>query len=421
MKKNLKGIMFIVGLTVLLYVSVHYLSQEERGTGVQNAGLVADFKSVTFRINGEAFTLENGTVILPLAPDSANVRTIKYFGNELAHDIDGDGDLDMLFLVTDEGGATGTFFYLVGAINTGDRYVGTPAVFLGDRIAPQSIDPGAGTQVIVNYAERSLGDPMSTPPSVGKSMYVQFDSNTMNFDEVVQNFGSASGGKSDLIVVTSPTSGALVDNPITVTGEARGYWFFEGSFTMVVVDWDGRIIGEGYATAEGEWMTEDFVPFTGTVSYDVPADTPSMRGAIIFKKDNPSGLPENDDTVEIPVELAKEKPTDHTGILPFDSGVYGTVLRGPICPVMQNPPQPECDDQPFDTTVQVIAKYSTNSAPFATAKTNAKGEYSFQLPPGEYVLQAVSGKPFPSCQSQTITVQPKVMQEVVLSCDTGIR
>ncbi len=109
--------------------------------------------------------------------------------------------------------------------------------------------------------------------------------------------------KSDLIRVASPRTQVAVGNPITVSGEARGYWFFEGSFPLIVVDWDGKIIGEGHATAVGDWMTESFVPFTGTVMYTLPEDTPYTRGAIIFRKDNPSGLPEHDDALEIPISF----------------------------------------------------------------------------------------------------------------------
>jgi len=108
----------------------------------------------------------------------------------------------------------------------------------------------------------------------------------------------------DLITVTSPLPNTTVGNPIEVKGMARGFWFFEASAPVVVVNWDGLIIGEGFITAEGEWMTEDFVPFSGTISYTLPADSYSTRGAIIMKKDNPSGLPENDRALEFPIELS---------------------------------------------------------------------------------------------------------------------
>lgn len=107
--------------------------------------------------------------------------------------------------------------------------------------------------------------------------------------------------KSDLIVVESPVPKANVTSPVEVSGIARGYWFFEASFPIIVTDWDGKIIGEGYATAQGDWMTEDFVPFSGTVSFVLPESSPYQRGTIIFKRDNPSGLSENDDALEIPV------------------------------------------------------------------------------------------------------------------------
>jgi hypothetical protein len=107
--------------------------------------------------------------------------------------------------------------------------------------------------------------------------------------------------KADLIVVNFPKRDTPISSPITISGKARGYWFFEASFPISIVDWDGRIIGEGIATADGEWMTEDFVPFTATITYDLPEDTPYRRGAIILQKDNPSGLPENDNALEIPI------------------------------------------------------------------------------------------------------------------------
>ncbi len=92
-------------------------------------------------------------------------------------------------------------------------------------------------------------------------------------------------------------------------GKARGYWFFEGSFPVVLTNWDGLIIAEGFATAEGEWMTEDFVPFKGELTYTSPykAGDPDFmkRGSLILKKDNPSGLPENDDAFELTVFFAK--------------------------------------------------------------------------------------------------------------------
>ncbi|MCB9817929.1 hypothetical protein H6787_00385 [Candidatus Nomurabacteria bacterium] len=269
--------------------------------------LSSDTKNITLLISGEPITLQNGVSEMDIADDSESTRVVRYFGNEVEQDIDNDGDLDKVFLITENTGGSGTFFYAVGAINDDEHYSGTNAMFLGDRIAPQTTETADNGEVIVNYAERLPAEPMTTPPSVGKSMWLKYDVESNSFGEVVQDFeGEAATNapeKADLIQVTTPEIGSTVSSPIIVAGEARGYWFFEGSFPINVVDWDGRIIGEGFATAENDWMTEDFVSFTGTIEYDLSADTPYKRGAIIFKKDNPSGLPEHDDALEIPVML----------------------------------------------------------------------------------------------------------------------
>ncbi len=107
----------------------------------------------------------------------------------------------------------------------------------------------------------------------------------------------------NLIIVTSPTSGAQVGNPIELKGMARGYWFFEASAPVTVTNWDGLIIGEGYITADGEWMTEDMVPFSGTLTYTLPPNSYSATGTLIFMRDNPSGLPENDAAYEMTIML----------------------------------------------------------------------------------------------------------------------
>ncbi len=104
------------------------------------------------------------------------------------------------------------------------------------------------------------------------------------------------------LVLDSITVGSEITSPLTITGKMLGPWFFEASFPITLVDWDGRIIAETFAQAEGEWMTTDYVPFTTTLTFTPPPGN-IPRGAIIFKKDNPSGLPEHDDAIELPIRF----------------------------------------------------------------------------------------------------------------------
>jgi len=106
--------------------------------------------------------------------------------------------------------------------------------------------------------------------------------------------------KEDLIRVTSPMQNEVIESPLTVTGEARGYWYFEASFPVELVDSNGTQLALKPAMAKGEWMTEEFVPFEVTLEFGKPT---TNTGILILHKDNPSGLVENDDELRIPVKF----------------------------------------------------------------------------------------------------------------------
>lgn len=111
----------------------------------------------------------------------------------------------------------------------------------------------------------------------------------------------------DMIKVVSPKANELVSSPLVVSGQARGTWYFEASFPVRLVDANGVELAVVPAQAQGDpatgevsWMTEDFVPFLATLNFAQPN---SDTGKLILEKDNPSGLPEHADQVEIPVRF----------------------------------------------------------------------------------------------------------------------
>ena len=105
--------------------------------------------------------------------------------------------------------------------------------------------------------------------------------------------------KQDLIVVSAPTPNSKITSPLTVSGQARGPWFFEASFPVILEDSQGNVIGTGIAEAQSDWMTDEFVPFEAILEFTSSAE----KGKLILMKANASGLPENDDQLEIPVNL----------------------------------------------------------------------------------------------------------------------
>ncbi|MDO8561264.1 MAG: Gmad2 immunoglobulin-like domain-containing protein [bacterium] len=105
---------------------------------------------------------------------------------------------------------------------------------------------------------------------------------------------------SDLIQVSTPLPNQKVTSPLTVRGKARGTWYFEASFPVKLFDADGNQLGVTPAQAQSDWMTTDFVPFEVTLNFQKPA---TATGTLVLLKDNPSGLPENDDSMSIPVSF----------------------------------------------------------------------------------------------------------------------
>ncbi len=101
------------------------------------------------------------------------------------------------------------------------------------------------------------------------------------------------------MVVDSPAVDAVVTSPLTVTGKATGAWFFEASFPVRLIDDRAVEIATGHAEAQGDWMTEDLVPFTASLTFTTTAKT----GTLVLQKDNPSGMPENDKSMAIPVKF----------------------------------------------------------------------------------------------------------------------
>lgn len=100
-----------------------------------------------------------------------------------------------------------------------------------------------------------------------------------------------------------------------------------------------------------------------------------------------------------------------------DTGLAGTVVRGPTQPVCRQ--DDPCEDEPFAALFQVrragviVAQFQSDEA----------GEFSVALAPGDYIVVPDSTAPilFPEQQSKDVNVGPIGFTEIVLTFDTGIR
>jgi hypothetical protein len=172
---------YLIAGLVLIVVAIagisFLLSKSASAPSVPTAQSAFDGKNSTVAINGTPVTLVNGISEVPAAPGSASKVTTRYFGNEAVGDLNGDGATDVAFLVTQDGGGSGLFYYAVVALKTADGYQTTNAFLIGDRIAPQTMSiPENSQELQVNYAERKPGEPMTAQPSVGATLLLKVTS-----------------------------------------------------------------------------------------------------------------------------------------------------------------------------------------------------------------------------------------------------
>ena len=106
---------------------------------------------------------------------------------------------------------------------------------------------------------------------------------------------------SELIKVQSPIAGETIQSPFKVTGDAVGFWYFEADFPVRLYDENDSLLATAIATAQGEWMTENFVPFEAELVFKVPAG--SKTGKLVFERSNPSDMREHDRSLTIPVKF----------------------------------------------------------------------------------------------------------------------
>jgi len=102
------------------------------------------------------------------------------------------------------------------------------------------------------------------------------------------------------ILVSSPKINEKIKSPLEIKGAARGYWFFEAEFLAELYDANNNFLGRAILTAKDDWMTENFVPFEGELTFSQPA---TSLGTLKVLSANPSGLPEHQRIFEVPIQF----------------------------------------------------------------------------------------------------------------------
>ena len=207
METNYKSIL----LGVIAVAAVAALVWWGRGGKMETPlSVVSNYKDATYVIENREIKLTGGKSEIEVAPDSASKIVTQYFGNEAKGDLNGDGTKDVVFLLTQQGGGSGTFYYVAAALKEGEGYKGTNALLIGDRVAPQTTEI-RGNQIIVNYAGPAPGAPMTAALDVGVTKYYKIEGGALLEGKVDE---SATGTQTPKVVTMQ---GIIVCLPHTDT------------------------------------------------------------------------------------------------------------------------------------------------------------------------------------------------------------
>ncbi len=129
----------------------------------------------------------------------------------------------------------------------------------------------------------------------------------------------------DIPSITQPTSGATVSSPLTVKGTVPPGWMFEGSLPIALLDENGVTIVEAAAheTTPGTWSSGSPVAFETKLTFT----TNAKKGKILIKKDNPSGLPANNRSFELPVVFKHVEASSQEKACTTNDGTWDAQYR----------------------------------------------------------------------------------------------
>jgi spore germination protein GerM len=180
-----KKFLIIIAVLVVLIALYFILRSTPAGKILRNntnnklteQKLFFDPLNATYTIEGQQFVFKNGKAEKEIPGSSAKIE-IRNFDTPFYGDLNGDGIDDAAFTLFYTAGGSGIFYYVVAAMNIDDKAIGTNAILLGDRIAPQNTL--IENQIILaNYADRKPGEPMTEDPSVGTTKRIFWDGNKL--------------------------------------------------------------------------------------------------------------------------------------------------------------------------------------------------------------------------------------------------
>ncbi len=175
--------LFKIIVVVLIVLGIWFLynktSNAPTSDDIVNQALLThpDPSNATFEFEDESVTLKNGIHEGKIENSSATVETTLL-------DVIGYGDLnndkkeDAVVVLLQDGAGSGLFVYVAGYVSAPLNYIGSNALFIGDRIEPKSIAI-KNELITLTYLDRKANEPMSAEPTVMKTKNYKYTKGTL--------------------------------------------------------------------------------------------------------------------------------------------------------------------------------------------------------------------------------------------------
>lgn len=164
--KTLSKIVVVVLIVLGIWFLYRQTTIAPTSTDVTNQALLThpDPSNATFDFEDGALTLKDGVNEKQVDKSSAVVETS-------LTDIIGYGDLnndkkeDAVVVLVQDGAGSGLFVYIASYVSAPLKYLGTNAIFIGDRVEPKNIAI-KNELISLTYLDRKTNEPMSAEPTV---------------------------------------------------------------------------------------------------------------------------------------------------------------------------------------------------------------------------------------------------------------
>jgi heat shock protein HslJ len=148
---------------------------------------VADAANASYRLESAPVRLVDGLAEVPAAPGSSSVIRTQIIGEPMIADLNRDQMEDAVVVLAQQTGGTGTFYYLAAAVATPQGPAGTDGLFLGDRIAVDSVAVVDG-RISLQYRTRAPSQSFAEAPSVERVRDFVLAPDGQTLAELARNF-----------------------------------------------------------------------------------------------------------------------------------------------------------------------------------------------------------------------------------------